>query len=69
MIAGPSSGCNSNARRNRGAVVVEVLSEVNINSFMFKKICIKISLLLFVCLLYPDYYQVLALTMSSGLAG
>ena len=49
--------------------MVEVLSEVNIDVIAFKKIRIKFYLLLFVCLLYPDYYQVLALTMSSGLAG
>ena len=68
MIAGPSSGCNSSARRNRGAVVVEVLSEVNINGFNYQEDLHQV-LLSFVSFLYPDFYQVRALTMSSGLAG
>ena len=68
LVAGQSSGCNSSARRNIGAVVVEVLSEVNINGLIYQEDLHQVSLS-FVCLLYPDYYQVLALTMSSGLAG
>ena len=54
MIAGPSSGCNSSARRNRGAVVVEVLSEVNINGFIYQEDLHQV-LLSFVCLLYSVF--------------
>ena len=48
--------------------MVEVLSEVNINGLIYQEDLHQV-LFSFVCLLYSVFYQVRALTMSSGLAG